>query len=331
MNGAVVLGEFELIKRYLAPLTGAAPGALGLRDDAAVIDPPAGTELVLTADALIEGVHFLSDDPPDRVGRKLLRVNLSDLAAMGARPLGYLMTVAWPQPPEETWVAAFASGLEEDQKTYGLTLLGGDTTRTPGPLSLSLTALGAVPAGRALMRSAAAEGDLVYVSGSIGDGALGLEVCRGGLMQLAEEQRAYLADRYRLPRPRLDLGQALVESGLSRAAIDVSDGLAADLGHLLEVSGLSAEVDTPALPLSGAAKAALAADPALLGRLITGGDDYELLFTVAPGREKEVAALSDRLELALTRIGQFAAGSGLTVRDAAGKALALVSGGWTHF
>ena len=331
MNGAVVLGEFELIKRYLAPLAGAAPGALGLRDDAAVIDPPAGTELVLTADALIEGVHFLSDDPPDRVGRKLLRVNLSDLAAMGARPLGYLMTVAWPQPPEETWVAAFAAGLEEDQKTYGLTLLGGDTTRTPGPLSLSLTALGAVPAGRALMRSAAAEGDLVYVSGSIGDGALGLEVCRGGLMQLAEEQRAYLADRYRLPRPRLDLGQALVESGLSRAAIDVSDGLAADLGHLLEVSGLSAEVDTPALPLSGAAKAALAADPALLGRLITGGDDYELLFTVAPGREKEVAALSDRLELALTRIGRLAAGSGLTVRDAAGKALALVSGGWTHF
>ena len=331
MNGAVVLGEFELIKRYLAPLAGAAPGALGLRDDAAVIDPPAGTELVLTADALIEGVHFLSDDPPDRVGRKLLRVNLSDLAAMGARPLGYLMTVAWPQPPEETWVAAFAAGLEEDQKTYGLTLLGGDTTRTPGPLSLSLTALGAVPAGRALMRSAAAEGDLVYVSGSIGDGPLGLEVCRGGLMQLAEEQRAYLADRYRLPRPRLDLGQALVESGLSRAAIDVSDGLAADLGHLLEVSGLSAEVDTPALPLSGAAKAALAADPALLGRLITGGDDYELLFTVAPGREKEVAALSDRLELALTRIGRLAAGSGLTVRDAAGKALALVSGGWTHF
>ena len=331
MNGAVVLGEFELIKRYLAPLAGAAPGALGLRDDAALIVPPAGSELVLTADALIEGVHFLGDDPPDQVARKLLRVNLSDLAAMGARPLGYLMTVAWPQPLEEAWVAAFAAGLADDQKTYGLALLGGDTTRTPGPLSLSLTALGAVPAGRALMRSTAAAGDLVYVSGSIGDGTLGLEVRGGGLVQLAAHQRDYLAERYRLPQPRLALGQALADSGLSRAAIDVSDGLAADLGHLLEASGLCATLAAAALPLSEAGEAALAAEPALLERLITGGDDYELLFTAAPERAAEVAALADRLALPLTRIGQLQAGSGLTVRDAGGKAIPLASAGWTHF
>jgi thiamine-monophosphate kinase len=250
---------------------------------------------------------------------------------MGARPLGYLVTAAWPLPPDEAWVARFAAGLAEDQQTFGLALLGGDTTGTPGPLTLSLTAIGAVAPGRALKRSAAREGESVYVSGSIGDGVLGLAVCRDEGPALSDAQRAYLADRYRLPRPRLALGRALAEDGLARAAIDVSDGLAADLGHILEASGVSAVVEAAALPLSEAARAAIAADPSLLAGLIGGGDDYELLFTVAPERAEEVAALAARLDLPLTRIGRLAEGRGLTVLDAAGSEISLETEGWTHF
>ncbi|MDH3595838.1 MAG: thiamine-phosphate kinase [Rhodospirillales bacterium] len=323
--------EFELIRRYLAPLAAGAPGALGLEDDAALLAAPVGEQLVVTADALVAGVHFLPDDPADLVARKLLRVNLSDLAAMGARPLGYVMTAAWPLPPDEAWVARFAAGLAEDQQIFGLALLGGDTTGTPGPLTLSLTAIGAVAPGRALKRSAARGGESVYVSGSIGDGVLGLAVCRGEGPALSEPRRAYLADRYRLPRPRLALGRALAEGGLSRAAIDVSDGLAADLGHILEASGLSAVVEAAALPFSEAARAALAADPALLAGLIGGGDDYELLFTAAPERAEEVAALAARLDLPLTRIGRLAEGRGLAVLDAGGGEMSLETKGWTHF
>jgi thiamine-monophosphate kinase len=323
--------EFELIRRYLAPLAAGAPGALGLEDDAALLAAPAGMELVVTADALVAGVHFLPEDPADLVARKLLRVNLSDLAAMGARPLGYVMTAAWPAPVDEAWVARFAAGLAEDQAIFGLPLLGGDTTGTPGPLTLSLTAIGAVAPGGALKRSAARAGDLVYVSGTIGDGWLGLLASRGEGPPLGAEQRAYLIDRYRLPRPRLALGRALAEEGLAGAAIDVSDGLAADLGHVLEASGLSAVVEARALPLSEAGRAALAADPAILPALIGGGDDYEILFTASPERARDIAALSTRLDLPLTRIGRLAGGRGLTVLDDSGEEVPLETKGWTHF
>jgi thiamine-monophosphate kinase len=326
-----VPGEFELIRRYLAPLAAGAPGALGLEDDAALLAPPAGKELVVTADALVAGVHFLPEDPADLVARKLLRVNLSDLAAMGARPLGYLMTAAWPVPVDEAWVARFAAGLAEDQEAFGITLLGGDTTATPGPLTLSLTAIGAVAPGRALRRAAARRGDLVYVSGTVGDGWLGLLASRGEGPALDAEQRAYLVARYRLPRPRLALGRALAEMDLAHAAIDVSDGLAADLGHILEASGRAAVVEAAALPLSAAARAALAADPSLLAGLIGGGDDYEILFTAAPERAEEVAALAARLDLPLTRIGRLDEGRGLTVLDGDGSEMSLQSEGWRHF
>lgn len=324
-------GEFELIERYLAPLAADNPGSLGLKDDAALLAPPAGCELVLTADALVSGVHFFPDDPAGLVARKLLRVNLSDLAAMGARPLGYLMTVAWPGSPEEAWVAAFAAGLAADQKAFEVALLGGDTTRTPGPLTLSLTALGAVPAGRALRRSTARAGDELYVSGTVGDGALGLLVLNGKAPTLPTKQREALIDRYRLPRPRLALGRALVESGLAHAAIDVSDGLVADLGHILETSGLAGVVETERLPLSDPARAALAARPALLRDLVAGGDDYELLFTVAPGRGAEIAALADRLDLPLSQIGRLSEGAGLRLLDGDGREVPLTRSGWTHF
>ena len=169
--------EFALIARHFRPLAG--PGALDLQDDAAVLAPPPGRELVLTADAMVAGVHFLPDDPPDLVGRKLLRVNLSDLAAKGAVPLGYLMTVSTPRTTPDAWFAGFAAGLAQDQREYGVTLLGGDTTSTPGPISLSLTAIGHVAPGQAVHRAGAAPGDGIWVTGTIGDGALGLAVARG--------------------------------------------------------------------------------------------------------------------------------------------------------
>jgi thiamine-monophosphate kinase len=331
-------GEFELIARYFAPLAEAAPGAQGLRNDAALFDPtgPAGdNSLVLTVDAMVAGVHFLPEDPPQTIGRKLLRVNLSDLAAMGARPRGYLLATAFPRDIDEAWIAAFAAGLAEDQAIFGVALYGGDTVSTPGPLTLSLTAFGEAPKGRALSRATARAGDLVYVSGTIGDGLLGLEVLRGGhiggLPELAEDHRAYLATRYRLPEPRLELGRRLAEDSLASAALDVSDGLAADLGHIAEESGLAAEIEAGAVPLSPAARAVLEAAPERLPELLGGGDDYELLFTVEPGRAGEVAALAVKLDLALTAVGHMAPGRGLRVRDPAGRRVTLTGSGWQHF
>src|SRR6516225_4998121 len=218
-------GEFELIARYFRPLAAGRAGALGLADDAALVDVPAGERLVVTADALVGGIHFLPDDPPDRIAHKMLRSNLSDLAAMGAKPLAYFMTCCFPRPLEESWLARFAAGLAEDQREFGIALMGGDTTATPGPLTLSVTAFGTVEAGRALRRSTARAGDLVAVSGTIGDGALGLAVLKGRIP--AAEGTEHLVSRYRLPEPRLALGRSL--SGLATSAMDISDGLAGDL------------------------------------------------------------------------------------------------------
>jgi thiamine-monophosphate kinase len=327
-------GEFELIARYFAPLTEAAPGAQGLRNDAAIFDPTGPTgdnSLVLTVDAMVAGVHFLPEDPPDTIGRKLLRVNLSDLAAMGARPRGYLLAAAFPKDIDEDWIAAFAAGLAEDQAIFGVALYGGDTVSTPGPLTLSLTAFGEAPKNRTLSRATAQAGDLVFVSGTIGDGMLGLEVLRGGLRALSEDHRAYLAARYRLPEPRLELGRRLAEDGLASAALDVSDGLAADLGHIAEESGLAVEIEAAAVPLSPAARAVIERAPERLLELLGGGDDFELLFTVAPGRAEEVAALAVTLDLPLTAVGRMAVGQGLRVRDPAGREVALKGTGWRHF
>ncbi len=324
-------GEFDLIEKYLSPLAEGAPGALGLNDDAALFRAPAGQELVVTADAMAEGVHFLSDDPPDEVAQKLLRVNLSDLAAMGAAPLGYLVTAALPAERAESWMVALAKGLARDQARFGLSLLGGDTTRSGAGVVLSLTALGSLPAGRALKRSTARDGDLVFVSGSVGDAILGLKARQGGLTGLDPDERDYLVGRYRLPEPRVALGQALLSEGLASAAIDVSDGLVADLGHIARTSGLAAHVEAAAVPLSPAARSALSAEPVLLPELVTGGDDYELLFTAGPEREAALAALAGRLGLALTRIGVLAAGRGVTLRDRQGDPVALEATGWTHF
>jgi thiamine-monophosphate kinase len=317
-------GEFDFIARYLRPLAAGQPGALNLADDAALLEPAPGMQLVVAKDALVENVHFLSHDPAEQIAQKLLRVNLSDLAAMGAAPIGYLLAFARPKvvPPE--WLARFTSGLAADQETFGLDLLGGDTVVTPGPMMLSVTILGEVPRGQALRRSGARAGDDIYVSGTLGDAALGLKVLQGRLSPPMTASEHLIA-RYRLPQPRLALGMAL--RGLAHAAIDVSDGLLQDLGHILETSGRGAEVWREDLPLSTAAAHQRGAVEAAM----TGGDDYELLFTAHPEQRPAIQAIAHQLDLALTPIGSVIEEQALHLLDGNGRPVPLPGGGWQHF
>jgi thiamine-monophosphate kinase len=284
-------GEDELIARYFAPLAG--PAGLGLRDDAALLRPPSAHDLVLTTDALVAGVHFFADDPPEAIARKALRVNLSDLAAKGARPLGFLLALALPRDWREDWLKAFASGLGADAAAYDCPLVGGDTVGTPGPLTLSVTAFGAVPSGRMAMRSGVKPGDRLYVTGTIGDAAIGLGLHQGRGPDLVQAERDFLLDRYLNPRPRVAL--AKVMSSLTNAGMDVSDGFVGDLTKMLAVSGVCARVPIYRLPLSQPARAAIAANPDLFAVAATGGDDYEILASVgpesAPAFEAEAAAV----------------------------------------
>ncbi len=323
-------GEFDIIRRCFAPLA-RDKGALGLTDDAAVIEPPPGRALVAAADAMISGVHFLPDDPAESVGRKLLRVNLSDLAAMGAEPLGYLLTCCWPKDWDQDWIVAFARGLGLDQERFGISLLGGDTTSGPGPMSLSLTALGSVEPGRALLRSGARAGDRILVSGSLGDGAFGLLVRTGRLSGLSQASLDRLTQAYRLPEPRLALGRALAQHSLASACLDISDGLVGDLGHICEASGLGACIRADRIPLSEAVQEAVADNLESFPLVLTGGDDYELCFTVAPERLADAGALAEACEVALTEIGEMTEGAGVTVLNRDGEPLRLERSGWTHF
>lgn len=308
--------EFGQIAALFRPLTRGAPEALDLLDDAAVIPSRPGFDLVVTKDALVEGVHFLSDDPPGLIARKLLRVNLSDLAAKGATPYGYFLATAWPKTFDWPMRQAFAEGLRIDGETYDLNLLGGDTVSIPGPLTVSVTMMGWVPAGRMIRRSGARAGDLVLVSGTIGDGGLGLMAARGEL----EDPGGELAARYRLPQPRLDLRERLLAH--ASAAADISDGLIADAGHIARASGLGLSLDLDRMPLSAAASRWLdgqddRADG--LRRLASFGDDYEIVCTASP----DAAAA-----LGLTPIGRVTA-SGLEVRED-GRAISPGAGGWRH-
>jgi thiamine-monophosphate kinase len=320
------LGEFGRIARFFAPLASGAPGALGLTDDAALIDCPPAERLVVTVDAMVEGVHFLGSDPPDLVARKLVRVNLSDLAAMAARPVGYFLTTALPKSRGDDWLAGFAAGLAQDQAEFGIALMGGDSVSTPGPITLTLTAFGRIDVGAEVRRGGACPGDLVFVSGTIGDGALGLEAAQGKLDGvLGPADVAFLADRYRLPRPRVVLGPLL--SGLASAMMDVSDGLVGDLGHICTVSGVAGVVEAARVPLSVAA----ARLPDRLATVLTGGDDYELLFTASPDRQAQILAAAKASGVPVTAIGRIEAGQGVRVRDAAGSEIVLDGVGWRHF
>lgn len=324
-NRAPLPGEFALIRKYFAPLAAGFSGALDLEDDACTYAVPNGHELVLTADALVEGRHYLSSDPADLVARKMLRVNLSDLAAKGARPVGYLMTTALGPDIDEDWIAKFAAGLAADQQEYGIALMGGDTVATPGPTTLSVTALGIVPTGRALRRRGARPGDRLFVSGTIGDGILGLKVLRTELLDLASRHRVALADRYHLPQPRMKLGAALLAGGAVTAAMDVSDGLVADAGHIADASHCGLIIHADRVPLSPAAQEALAEDLDLLPVLLSGGDDYELLFTAGAGFTAPEAGTP------VAEIGAVVSGSGVKVLDRDGAEIPLKVGGWQHF
>jgi thiamine-monophosphate kinase len=328
------LGEFELIARYFAPLAKGFPGAYGLLDDAAVIAALPGHELVAKTDAIVGDVHFFVGDPPDLIARKALRVNLSDLAAKGAVPRAYMLAIMLPRTVTEEWIATFARGLAQDQDAYGVHLIGGDTDSTPGPVTIAIMAFGDVATGRMLRRGGARDGDIVFVTGTIGDAALGLEVLRGKLAHLDMKAAEFLVDRYRLPQPRVTLGPRLV--GLASAALDVSDGLLADLRHLCEVSELAAVIEAPRVPLSTAARAALATNSARITTVLTGGDDYEILFTAPPRALDELSEWSRTFDVPITAIGRMESPSirkngRITVLGESGEALTFDRSGWTHF
>ncbi len=318
-------GEFDVIAQSLAPLSDTARG-LGLTDDAALYAPAPGRTAVLSTDTLVAGVHFLPDDPPGDIARKALRVNLSDIAAMGAVPQGYLLNLALRETETDAWLDAFVAGLAADQAIYRITLFGGDTVRTPGPLTVSVTAIGEVRIGRALKRGNAQIGDGIYVTGTIGDAAAGLRL----LTDPADVPNAdALIARYRLPQPRVTVGPRLV--GLATAAIDVSDGLVADLAHICETSAVAATVQAADVPLSRALRAAMAGDILSLPDALTGGDDYELLFCAPPTAHDALIALGAELDVPVTPIGEITSGHDVTVIDENGTPVVLPRAGHTHF
>ena len=322
--------EFEQIARLYLPLTEGSAEALGLKDDVAMLPSRPGFDLVITKDAVVEGVHFLSGEPLDLVARKLLRVNLSDLAAKGAEPHGYLLAAAWPAAVAFEARARFAAGLAQDQAAYGVRLLGGDTVSTPGPMLFSLTMLGWTPQGRLVRRDGGRAGDAVLVSGTIGDAGLGLRALTGELEALAAADREALVARHRLPSPRLELRDALRRH--ASAAADVSDGLLADAGHIGEASGLGVTLELDRLPLSAAASAWVAGEADPCGarlELATAGDDYEIVCAAAPEAVAPLVAAASAAGVTLSAVGTLTPGSGLCVRFE-GRPVPVGRRGWTH-
>jgi thiamine-monophosphate kinase len=323
-------GEDSLIARYFRPLA-TDPGAFDLNDDAATLRP-SGDDIVVTTDAIVEGVHFLPDDPSDTVARKALRVNLSDLAAKGATPAGFVLTLVL-RSADEAWLRPFAAALGEDAKQFDCPLLGGDTVSTPGPLMISITAFGRVPVGKMVHRSGAKPGDRVLVTGTIGDAALGLAVLGGGKVHAAitdAAARDLLIGRYRVPQPRLALAEIVRE--YASAAMDVSDGLAGDLAKLCSVSGVSAVIDLDSIPVSDVAADLLSRGVVGMEALIAGGDDYEVLCTVADDRVEAFAQAAQRAGVALSSIGMVVAGSAAPkFLDGQGSEIVLKRRSYSHF
>ena len=322
-------GEDSLIARYFRPLA-TDPGAFALGDDAAILKA-LGDDLVVTTDAIVEGVHFLSDDPPDTIARKALGVNLSDLAAKGAQPAGCVLTLAL-RASDDGWLKPFAQALGEDTIRFGCPLLGGDTVSTPGPLMISVTAFGRVPEGKMVRRSGAQHGDLVVVTGTIGDAALGLDVLKHGTATLAADAaaREMLTGRYRVPQPRTALASAVRDH--AHAAMDVSDGLAGDLAKLCGASGVSAAINVASIPLSAAAAMLLARGAVGIEAIVSGGDDYEILCAIPPNRFEAFAQAAEIAGIAVTAIGTITAGNPVPkFLDAEGRDIALQRLSYSHF
>ncbi len=322
-------GEDDLFARYFKPLA-MTPGALGLIDDAAILQA-GGDDIVVTTDAVVAGVHFLPDDPPDTVARKALRVNLSDLAAKGAEPAGFVLTLALREV-SESWLAPFAHALGEDATVFGCPLLGGDTVSTPGPAMISITALGRVPPGTMVRRSTARAGDVVMVSGTIGDATLGLAILKGEEGGQGDGAAAHdaMVERYRVPQPRVALARAIRDH--ASAAMDVSDGLMGDLAKLCSASGVSAVVEATAIPMSAAARTWLSRDPALLARLVSGGDDYEILCAVPENRRAAFAIAARAAGVPVSAIGRIIeANHAPKLVDAGNREIPLERRSYSHF
>ena len=323
--------EDRLIARTFKPLA-KHPGTFDFSDDASAITPPAGHDLVLKTDGLIAGVHFFPDDPADGVARKALRVNLSDLAAKGAAPLGFLLAIALQKGFDESWLADFARGLGEDADAYNCPLLGGDTDSTPGPTSISIAAFGTLPTGTMVRRAGAQAGDHVFVSGTIGDAALGLLVRRDEAKswKLDPASAEHLVARYRLPQPRNALAETVRTH--ANAAMDVSDGLAADLAKLCRVSVVSADIEVARVPLSDAAREALGAHAALIEPILTGGEDYEILCAIAPAKARTFTDAAAAANVPVTDIGRIVAGNAPPrFLDAKGEGMRFSRPGYSHF
>jgi len=325
------MGEFDLIEKYFRPLTGDHDGSLGLRDDVARLDK---NSFIVTKDLLIGGTHFLPKDPLDLVARKALRVNLSDLAAKGAKPYGYFLGLAWPASTKEAQVSDFARGLEEDQREFGIGLLGGDTTMhsaKSAPLVISVTMLGLPPKRGIIRRNSAVAGDDLYVSGTIGDAGLGLAILKRQL-KATPVDKASLSNRYLIPSPRLTLGSAL--AGMASASIDVSDGLIADAGHLATASGLGADIEASALPRSAAAASWIATQDnrwQALAALASFGDDYEILFSAPTSLRRSVMVAASAAKSEVTRIGTLTKNSGVRLLKDQGTEIKVPKGGFDHF
>jgi thiamine-monophosphate kinase len=326
-------GEDRLIARYFMPQA-RHPGAFGLTDDAAAIQPPPGCDLVLTCDTIVAGVHFFPDDPPDAVAHKALRVNLSDLAAKGAGPIGFLLMLALPDEVGDDWLSAFAGALGADADRYSCPLFGGDTVRIPVPLTISISAFGGLPHGRMVRRSGARPGDRVVVTGTIGDAALGLLVRRDPAVaarwRIGQAAQDHLRSRYLVPQPRNEIAAALLAQ--ASGAMDVSDGLVGDLTKLCRASGVAADIDVARVPLSDAARQVLDAEPALIETVLTGGDDYEVLASVPAEQLAAFERAAAAVGVAVTAIGGVIAGDGearFTDRD--GRQLAFTHTSFSHF
>ena len=301
-----MLNEFEIIKKYLSPLAKNADGALSLIDDAAILKTPKNYDAVITKDAIVAGVHFVGDEPAEKIAQKILRVNLSDLAAMGAIPHAYFLALMLPKTINENWIKSFAKGLAETQKEFGITLMGGDTTSSP-TLAFSVTAIGLVKSGKALKRSGAKIGDDIFVSGTIGDSALGLYVIKNKL------KNSHLINRYLIPQPHIELGQEL--HGIASSCMDISDGLIQDLSHITSASGVGAVVNWQDIPLSQAAKKLLPSIKNKYQTIAAGGDDYELLFTANPKFSVKLQKISEKLSLPITKIGKITSSKQVLLLD----------------
>jgi thiamine-monophosphate kinase len=330
----VIESEEDLIQQFLAPLTAQAPGAFGLRDDCAVVQTPPGHDLVVTTDALVSGLHFLADETPENVAWRALAVNVSDLAAKGATPMCYLMALSLPDAPNADWMMRFASGLRDAQEHYGLSLIGGDTDKRAGvALSITITAMGSVAQGRMVQRATAMAGDRIFVSGTLGDASLGLALRRTPdskrFAALDRDQKQFLLDRFLRPAARIELSPLLLTH--ASAAMDISDGLAKDLGRLCKASGVAARVSLAGLPRSVPAEQVFADHADLSDAVVSGGDDYEILATVPPGRAADFEEAAMELGAAVTDIGEIEEGRGLTLLDGNGLPVTLAKLGYDHF